>query len=261
MVNLHDTLVNIASSVPDGNVAALVSKGIDSQAVALALLEAGKTVHVYSFALKGNKSSDMVGGMEFAKRHGLTFTPIWLPSDTASIERAVVELVSKYKARSKTEIECSFPMLFAYPRILERVVASGVASDGHFCLTKSGILHSRGDVDGFRRKYFANPNAGQRVTRGLIASACGKKLLDPYYDKRIAGLLDGLTWEQLNKPRQKMPIRAAFPGELYAGPMQSNLQLGDSGIARAFEQLHEVYPGHKSVVGIYNEIARRYASR
>lgn len=256
MISLHDILIDEVCGLPKGDVALLLSSGIDSQSLLFAMLECGIYPHVYSFTLEDRESHDFLVAQSLAKEMGVRFTKIALPLDKETLIRDCFTMARKYGARKKTDFECLWPFLYVYQRVEERVVVTGIPADGHFALSKKAVLHYKDDVEAFREGYFRNPNAGQRLMRGMLASEWGRVNVDPYYSEKIATALRGLSWDELNKPKEKMPIRRSFE-RLMSGSRHTNLQLGDSGISQHFETLHEAYKGHKSVVGIYNEIVKQ----
>jgi hypothetical protein len=175
--------------------------------------------------------------------------------------------------------------------------ATGDGGDGYFGLSKKAMIHVRPGgaeaMDKFREWYFGRPDWSQTATIRRYASA----RLVPYvaevteagglvvpveqargtvdrtwYETRYRpltvvmplarpGLLAacaGWDWDGLNKPRQKQPIRDAFPEPFVERlPPHTNLQLGDSGIAEAFKVLTP--RGMKSPVAYYNLAAKRLA--
>jgi hypothetical protein len=74
----------------------------------------------------------------------------------------------------------------------------------------------------------------------------------PLADPRLLYACRGWDWESLNSPRQKQPIRDTFE-RLETLPPHVNLQLGDSGIAEAFERLTA---GDRTARSLYNGAER-----
>lgn len=260
MLNLHDILINEVKNLPIDDVALCLSSGIDSQSLLFAMLECGINPSVYSFTLEDRESSDFTSARDLANKYNLTFEKIKLPLDMDSLISDCRIMAKEYGAIKKTDFECLWPFLYVYPKIKEHYVVTGIPADGLFCLSKKGMIHFKDKVDEFRESYFANPNAGQRILRGKLAKKYGKENIDPYYSIRIREYLYGYSWDDLNKPYQKMPIRNAFSEFKYMPVVKhTNLQLGDSGISKLFEKL--LYTslndrGYKSVIGIYNKIIK-----
>ena len=154
--SVHDILIFLAENVEDKEVAVFASGGIDSWSVVFSLLEVGKKVHVYSFTLEDRESYDFLKAQELSKLHGLQFTKITLPLSISVLKHDVLKLHKLFNATKKVEYECLWPFMYAYSRVNERTVGSGLCADGYFCISKSGCLHYKNDIDTFRQNYFKN---------------------------------------------------------------------------------------------------------
>ena len=66
----------IVKNVPDNEIALLLSGGVDSQSVALAAHDVGKTVIAYSFHLDGDESYDYLKAKEVSQYMGWKFKGI-----------------------------------------------------------------------------------------------------------------------------------------------------------------------------------------
>lgn len=260
-LNVHDTLIELVNTVEDDEVAISLSSGIDSASILFALLECNKKVHVYSFTLDDRESRDFKVARELANRYNLEFTPIILSTNIEKLKKDILTLHNKYGCITKTQYECSWPYLYLIPVIKERVLATGIGADSHFVLSKKGILHYKDNPVEFRKAYFSNHNRGQLPQRTQMVDECNKILFEPYFSEKMINYLLNSTWEECNKPYQKMPIRRAFPNEFAKMHIyqHTNFQLGDSGISNLFEKLlntdWNIY-NYKSVVGIFNCVNR-----
>lgn len=251
-------LMHYARSVPDDTVAVLLSGGIDSSSVLFSLLASGKKVAAYAFMLDGKLSTDFALARRNAATFGCTFTPIFLPTDLLTLKANLLTLKG-IGARKKTDYECGWPMLHAYAQIKERVVASGMGADGHFCISKKGMLHWRHRIDEFRLALYNSKTYAQAPIHAALALRYGKKVLTPYLTPEMRAEFLGTSWMEVNKPKQKQPILSAFPAEFRRIKVlpHVNLQLGDSGIAEHFTKLLSTdwnLRGYKSVRGIYNSL-------
>jgi hypothetical protein len=88
-----------------------------------------------------------------------------------------------------------------------------------------------------------------------LARSYGMTYIGPYWERTFFDLFADSCWEDVNRPRQKEPIRAAFPelDPLRLGNHR-NYQLGDSGIAEIVgDTIRRKYaPTAKSPVTAYN---------
>jgi asparagine synthetase B (glutamine-hydrolysing) len=247
-----------AEAIDSREVALLLSGGIDSASIMFSLLEAGKVVTAYSFMLDGLMSRDFSQARINARKFNCEFIPVFLPTSIDQLKHDLLILHS-LGARSKTDYECGWPMLYVYKTIKEPVRASGLSADTHFCLSKKGILHYKDRIDEFRRSFYTSPTWNQQHIHRRLAQQYNKQLFDPYKSKEMQEEFLGTTWVQVNKPKQKHPIVSAYPEQFRQIKIlpHTNLQLGDSGIAKHFESLLTTdWNAHKgkSVVGIYNRI-------
>ena len=243
--------------------AVLLSSGTDSACVLFALLELGKKPTAYSFFIDGRPSFDSDAAERIAAEFGVPFAPVALVDDPAT---AAEEMILGLGLRKKTAVECAWPVVRAIDSVAERDVVTGHAGDGHFGLTKRAMMHcteSVASLDAFREKTFSDPDYAQVATLRWYASITGKRFLTPWTSERVSALFRGRSWDELNRPRQKEPARAAFEAEFARSRPRrhSDLHKGDSGIAESFDALlldQRYNPGgrHRSVVGTFNRIAR-----
>jgi len=208
--------------------------------------------------LDGHMSTDFVLARRNAATFGARFVSVLLPTDVYVLQKDVVKL-SKLGCKKKTDFECCWPLLYAFASVEESVVFSGMGADGHFCISKKGMLHYRRRIEEFRRKTFGNPGYGQRPIHYKIAGSYNKTSIMPYMSTDMQRVFNGTSWEEVNKPHQKQPILDAFPcqfGKIKVLP-HTNLQMGDSGIAKHFKCLlrtdWNIGPW-RSCVGIYNAV-------
>lgn len=263
---IRGLLVEMIAEVPHLEVGVALSSGVDSTSVLLAALEAGKRPTALSFRLASRVSTDFVVAEENARRLGVPFRPVILPDDPEVLVADVKTLICIEGLTGKAAIECVWPFTYL---LTEHVgipaLLTGSAADGHFGLSKKAMIHFREPLekfDQFRRDYFASPDRAQTATVARLAARRGIQVLAPWRDQRMVDLLLGRSWDELNRPRQKEPVRSAFESEMRSLaklPRHTNLQLGDSGIADHFTQLVRSSlnrGGHRSVVGVYNDVRR-----
>jgi asparagine synthetase B (glutamine-hydrolysing) len=259
--DVKSVLMKYAESVDDKEVAVLLSGGVDSASVMFSLLEAGKKVTAYSFMLDGVMSTDFFLARRNAEKFGCDFCAIFLPAEPEALQSDLIDL-RNIGAQKKTDYECGWPMLHAYKQIQERAVFSGMGADGHFCISKKGMLHWRHRIDEFRNQLYTSKGYAQKPIHEQLAARNNKQAVMPYLSKEMQRQFLGTTWEQVNKPKQKQPILDAFPKEFKKIKVlpHTNLQLGDSKIAEHFKTLLATEwnkHGYVSVVGIYNLLNKR----
>lgn len=247
------------------SVAVLLSSGVDSNSVLFACMELKLDVTAYSFTLGNFESRDFKYARETARILNVPFEPVHL---NPSVEHLIkyVNFAVRVGCTSKTDFECFWPMMIAMRRAHRDhhgFVLSATAADSHFALSKKANMHFKDNVDQYRVNVFKKRNTGQKLLLRAEAARLGMTYLTPYDTTRMCSELHGYTWDDLNKPKQKQPIRDSFPEQFNKIKVtnHTNLQLGDSGIASHFELLLDTdlnVGGWKSVKGIYNQLVRDF---
>ena len=242
------------------------SGGVDSSALVLAVKDAAMNPIVTSFTLDDRESQDFQAARKLAQHFSIAFVPIYIPTDTEIIRQAVIRNMRKYSLKKKADIECMYPFIYMIERLHDigaRYLLSGIWADGHFCLSKSGMIHARHSKETFqqfRKAYFYGKEKRQKTILPIVCHQYGLKFCAPFWSTSIYDLFSNATWDELNKPRQKEAIRSVFP-ELTPLNLKNhvNLQLGDSGIADLVgETIRAIYTPHrKSPVSAYNYLSRR----
>ncbi len=229
----------ISTQVPDETVALLLSGGVDSLSLGFAAEAAGKKVHAYTFKMLHVLNEDAVSAALAAAALGWEHTVVDV--DPLGIEGDFLDLARVYRGESKARFECAWPILHLAPRIAEKFVLSGIAADGHFGLSKRAMIHCRRPkkkFDAYREEYFTAPNpAGQKHERAILL-AHGKNRVAPYLTAAVRDLFGALSWDEINRPRQKQVTLDAFPegfAQVKVRP-HANLQLV-AGIPAIFETL------------------------
>jgi hypothetical protein len=64
----------------------------------------------------------------------------------ANLKEDLIDLI-RYGAKTKTDFECGWPMLYAYKLIKEKNIFSGFGADGHFCISKKGMIHFKNKIE------------------------------------------------------------------------------------------------------------------
>lgn len=257
-------LLSEAAGIPDEPVAVLLSGGVDSTSVLLSLLLAGRTPVAYSFVLEGTVSTDFLLARQVARSLGVEFRSVILPR---SVDRLVedVRLLVRGGLRSKADIECAWPRWHALRAVREGHLATGDGADGYFGVSRRAVVRWSKDpapMDPFRDEYLDKPNRAQVGTLRSWAAARSVEVWTPWWARAMRDAYRGTSWRDVNRPREKEPVRRAFSAEfskLPKLPKHTNLQLGDSGISAHFEGLLATdlnRRGYRSVVGVYNAVAR-----
>lgn len=265
-VSLRKALIAKAKSYKVKDVAVPLSSGVDSHCALFACLEAGLNVTVYSFHVKGIDSRDFKIAKNTAKVFGLPFVEVVLPD---SVPRLIadVKALAAFGCTSKTDFECFWPMWYMIPKIKQKVFFTGHGADSLYCMSRKASQHFAGREDEFRKQAFASKKSFQR---GHIESLCethGIQYCPIFCNDKILAIFEGSSKKELHQPVQKAVSRNAFPEyferiKVYA---HQPFQLGDSDIRDRFERILLESAlnsqGYKSVVGVYNELVRKYGPK
>jgi len=248
----------------ENEIGVFLSSGVGSNSILCSCLELDKKVTVYSFTLEDRKSTDFTIAENNAKALNLEFIPIYLPTSIDVIKKDVIDLIETYGARSKTQVEVSWPFLKSIPYIKHNVTLSGSCSDGWFLVTKSAKLnhsYSLEKADAYRKMYLEKDSSKAKFIFDLFVRH-KLKHYSPYASAKFIKLFENIEWGILNKPKQKMPIRTAFEKEFKELDTKNriSLQLGDSGISELFSKLLNTDWNTRNLVdvrGVYNDIIKK----
>ena len=248
---LHDIIQDI--NMP---IALCISSGIDSKSLLFECIKQNKKITGYTFAMKGIDSLDLIDAKRTCKYFNINHVTVRLPLDLETLV-SDIKIIKKMGAVKKTDIECFWPFLYLYKEIpKDHTVLSGLGADGHFCISKKGMIHFRDNIEKFREGLFDNnPKYAQKYLHIQI----GVPHVMPFLTPKVREVFKNKSWHDLNTPIQKAPIVRAYieyfkKVKLYK---HTNLQLGDSGIAVHFEKLLKSkynIKNSKNVIGIYNSL-------
>lgn len=265
--SVRETLTNQLKGI-EGSVGVSASGGVDSSVLVISCLDLGYKPYVLSFKMNNRPDSyDFDSARKLAKKFGLEFVPVLLPSSPEIILNKVIYEIQQFAIKKKTAIECVYPMMFVFDACEQLGIQNlicGHAADGHYALSKKAMIHYRSTKElyqQFRQAYFKNKNVAQSETLKQIAEQKNINLYLPYMEQTYFELFNDLSWFEVNTPRQKELIRRDFP-ELDAMKLKNhlNLQLGDSYIAETIGAavLEIVAPQAKSPVTAYNKLWKQY---
>tara|TARA_Y100000114_G_C11760356_1_gene329242 strand:+ start:2428 stop:3225 length:798 start_codon:yes stop_codon:yes gene_type:complete len=258
--NIKKIIDKRIKKITEENIAIAFSGGIDSLSILFSCLEQRKNITCYSFTLDKYVSTDFSEARKFANKYNVKFTPIFLPTNINTLKKDL-KFLNTMGAEKKVDYTCGYPMLYIYRTMKEKVLISGLGADGHFCISKRGMIHFKDKIQIFRDNLFKNNNYAQKQLNKNIAKYYGKQSVTPYLDKEMIEEFKDTTWSEINKPKQKYATLKAY--ETYFKKIKvrkhTNLQLGDSKIEENLKQLlfsDWNKNNYKSITGIFNSINR-----
>lgn len=248
----------------------LLSAGVDSHSVLHACLDVGIRPLVISFTRRDHESRDFKSAREAAQRLGLDFFPVYLKSDTYVLVN-YLRHAAKRGVRGKAAFECLYPMMATARKLKRKGIKldslfSGYGADAFFALSKKGCMHYRDKMAEYALEAHARyVRRGSQldILKRYFKEVAGVQYSSPWCAESIRDSFTKHTYshDDLNKPKQKWPVRRDFDKEFSESKIfnHTNYQLGDSGISAMFLQLldHDINSkNYKSTTGIYNDIVR-----
>ena len=207
-----------------------------------ALLELGKEVKAYTIHIEGLENQDFIYAKENCSKFNVDFQEVIMPKKV-DVEK-VVRIIKLYNRKKKTDIECIYPFLYLLEAMKEEILITGSASDGHFCISKKGMIHYKHTLkktQEYRRNLFLGDNDyAQTKCLKEIGSRAYSTIIDtPYIKESIYNYFYTKTWKQVNKPFQKHHLIEMFPDKFCRIKLfkHTNLQCGDSQIREMFEPM------------------------
>lgn len=144
--DVRQALLDEVSCYPSGQVAVLLSSGVDSHSVLFACIEAGLEPAAYSFSLAGHESTDVKIAEQTCKALGVPFTRIDLPTSRSHLYQYLRYAIDALGLTGKADIECCWPMTYAFGKVTQPVILTGIGADDYFATTKKGTIHLRGTL-------------------------------------------------------------------------------------------------------------------
>lgn len=235
MISLHDLrkILNtvVKKDLPDEPVALLFSGGTDSLSVLWTLLDLGVNVHAYTFRLSYFESVDARVSRAACQLYGVPQTVV--TEGPGAIPQQLEDLIRVIKSPRKTHVEVMYGYWFLMKAIKEHHVYSGIQADTLYGSNKNSAITFRkrpvSEFTDFRQKKLANPDQEGLAQARLVAKHFGKAFHAPYADPTVRDFFFHYSWDDLNRPKQKMPARIAFEPEFRASQLyrfDDNMQCG-----------------------------------
>jgi len=267
---IHRSMVRQAGEVAGvtDKVAVSLSGGVDSCGVLAAFLEVGLRPTCYSYTPSTHESTDFKMARQTAENMDLEFHGVIVQMEPRNLE-SQARYVMKHGARTKVQVESLVPIANVVAlagKLGLDVFATGDQSDGYFSLSRSANFvrydETSERIDNNRRDYYKK----DKSCSGLIDDLCKLRGMDglfPFRHPTIYKAFLGNTWQEVNKPRLKEPVKLAFgdwfqPDKILTRTHQVNLHKGDSRFGDTFaEILMDHIPGDwRSPAGLYGAMRR-----
>ena len=233
----------IKEKVSSDPIALLFSGGTDSLTVLWTLLDLGVDVTCYTFRLEQVESKDCIISKQVCDHWGVPYKETIIPyKEESLLLEEIKDFVRWMRTDRKTHIECTWPFTYLTSVIKEEQVWCALNADDLWGSSKKMSIKYYKDSEGFkeeRERLLLDPRTSAWVYIDQLFKEQSKTLLSPYRFPVIQEYLLGLTWKELNKPKQKMIAYEAFKEEYTQMPIyrvNDNLQCG-SGIREYLARL------------------------
>lgn len=245
--------------------AVCLSGGVDSLTLAFAAQDLGLNITAYTFRIDDRDTRDYIAARAACAMSGWSFVSCDVPS--ANLENDFPVLAEEFLCKKKTQFECTWPFLYVFPLVQERVVVSGVTADIHYGLSKSAMIHhvhSKQAFDAYRHKRFGQANpSGVRQLR-MLSDRYNKILSTPYMDAEVFDYFVQFDWREINTPQQKYLVVSDFAEHFrkFGVRKHSNFQLVAK-VPMYFERLLGTalnIKGRKRVMDMCRDWGKRYAA-
>lgn len=233
-------------------VALLLSGGLDSTSVGIALTKAGKTVRAYTYELRDYPSRDRAKAVAIAQHFGWPLTLVTISPE--SLREDFLTLAVNYRCKTKVQFEVTYPLLHIIPRIVEREIWTGWNADDHFgnewkervTFKGRGVSAEDGQsafVEWRRRRFeveLQDPNSSLTwwwLKR--LAEDNAKSVLDPYLAPSVRAFFEQFEYDDLvslKKPVVRRELESELKGLTHKVTTGVQLQKG-GGVDALFETL------------------------
>lgn len=188
-------------------VALLFSGGVDSLTCLFSLFEIGVQPTLYTFYLENKFNNDLEYSKKVAEFYNLKHVIIEIPYDVEKLMKDVQYIVETLPVDRKTNVQCVHPFLYVIPHIEEDLVVTGLCADDLYGSSKGVSIRGskdKGAFDAIRERCRSNLNASAYLPfKTLFKDVYNKHLIVPYRDERVYEYFMGLSWSEINKPKQK----------------------------------------------------------
>lgn len=276
---------HVKQEVKDDKVAVLLSSGLDGLVSGLAAHDLGKKVHAFTFQMGDNESFDSKHARKVAEKMGWEFTLVKVPTSDSAIVQGWKALHAKYRCIKKRDYECAYPMVYCYKAIKDagyKYVLSGLVADAYFCFARnthiakiSGPHSVLEKFDEYRKAYWApwfkngkkslgvdGYNPSGMLQHEMLCDSFGLTHVNPWLMKKVHDYFIGRSWQELNQPKQKMPITEAWADHIaVVGHRPHRGYQTEAGVPAYFERLLDNpeinFNGRKRVM----DLARDWSTR
>jgi len=247
----------LKENIPNDDVALLFSGGSDSLSILLSCLDLNIKPHLYTFRLSNHESQDSIYSKKISEIFSLKHTEVILNVDDINLLSDVEYIISHFKVKKKTHVQCIHPFIYLIPKINQSVILTGLCADDLYGTPRSMAKYAKTSFfNELRQRIYENIESSGYKFINQIASENNKLLIAPYKQSQdIYNYMILKTYKEMHSPKQKFIMFDDYKTELLTHNIyrrNSNLQC-DSKIREWHDTL---LVSNKSVTAIYNKIYR-----
>src|SRR5690606_17923619 len=196
------------------DVALLFSGGTDSLTCLFSLLDLNIKPTLYSFHLEEVIHKDIDVSKIVSKYYNLKHEIIEIKKDINQLKEDVKYIVNTFNVTRKTNVQCIYPFVHIVPKIKENIIVTGLCADDLYGTSKGvAIKGSKNKMifDEIRLKTLRNlDSSAYRPIKELVEQIHGKQFIAPYRNNEVIEYMMSLSWEEMNKPKQKQLALNAY---------------------------------------------------
>lgn len=273
---MRSSMLKTMRTIKDKRCAVFLSSGVDSNACLAAVLESGLDPTIYSATINGCETQDFRCARATASLLGLRFVAVNIQVDLTYVKKYLAFLIGKLRPdlhKNKTTIETSFIVFEMIKAVKERYIVSGFYGDAYFATLRSlkkKYLAGEHDsiLDGLLKLNVTDSSKCKDIQHILRLAFAQHRKRDiqfvlPYAEPSFIAAARGMDpIKDGCKPIQKAPLRFAFYDHFVRNKdnvyIHVAMQKGDLKADDLFKDLlvnsDWNIRGHKSAVGVYNDL-------
>ena len=252
---------------PNGDAVIALSGGTDSISLLFAEIENGRKPDCFTFYMDGIISEDLKASRHACNYFGLKLHEVAIPTDIDIMYADIKRVLPYCEYVKKTIIQCMIPWLYIYPQMGEKhLILNGLGGDDYFgTQRKVAVAYHNGGDEACKpyRKWYGHDLNFSEANIIRFARQYGKENIDFYGSQEIEDFLLQYTYKAINSPFMKYASVAAYRDFYDREPFYRDLTEHSYQINSKLKGCHDRLllskyntKRHKSIIGLYNEIAR-----
>lgn len=201
---IKEYLIDNIKSLNETNLALSYSGGTDSNCILFSCLEIGIKPILYTYTVKGYLSPDLQISKRVAEFFKLKLYICEIPKETDSIYNDVMRMF-KDGISGKVNIQCMHGHYYVAPQVKEKIILNGSGIDGIYGVYKNMVLVKKSyKWNILRQEHLNKPNDDAMIYQSELFKRYGIQVYYPYRQKNILDYLMSKSYDEINKPKNKI---------------------------------------------------------